>query len=99
MLAGINTSFAVAFLIGFMLCEIVNGLLRERWCSRSTFAETVLVSFPICVVPPVAGVILGRLVLPTIGLAGDGALITTTILISVPLCVLGTSLVIQREHH
>ncbi len=98
--ANVQLIFYIAIGVSFAVCEIINAGTRRRKCDTRNFNATVWISFPICIGSPLAGALAARFLLAWLNAAGPVMFIVITIVVSIPLCMLGTKWVISygRRH-
>lgn len=90
-------SMGIAWVIAFILCELMNAPMRSARLTESEFKNTITNSFPVCTLPPLLGIFGSRYLLPVLGLQGAVPFIISACLIAIVLCWIGTNWLIKRE--
>jgi hypothetical protein len=95
-----KTVLYIALGVGFLVCELINVRMRKSVCDTRTFGATVWLSYPVCVGSPIAGMFVSRYVLVWFGMADPVYFIILSASIAIPLCILGTRLVVRygKQH-
>ena len=86
---------AIAYLAAFTVCEVVNVQMRRRHLDSNGFQQTFLISYSVCTLPPTLAALASRYLLFWTGMYGVVPFVILTIVISIPLCVIGTRQVIR----
>lgn len=87
----------IAWVAGFILCELINAPMRSRRLTQDEFKNTVTSSYVACAVPPTLGILAGRYLLPALGITGPVPFVIIASMLALFLGWLATNWLINSE--